>query len=158
MSFKDLFDGKTKKKVDGNPNPPPEGILIPRTFTNLTEEEKNFIVETNMVPQGENGKVILELRFINIPNYGTDYTVNVKTNPFGGVAGTDKIFTLKEAGTGYIDDMGDLTEKDAKHVEKFANSIEAIDVLFHAVGFVHHGNIMHCSSEEFYNSMNINVY
>ena len=43
-------------------------------------------------------------------------------------------------------------------VQKFANSIEEIDVLFHAVGFVHHGTIMDCSSEEFYNSMNINVY
>jgi len=43
-------------------------------------------------------------------------------------------------------------------VEKFANSIEKIDVLFHAVGFVHHGTITDCSSEEFYNSMNINVY
>ena len=43
-------------------------------------------------------------------------------------------------------------------VEKFANSVEAMDVLFHAVGFEHHGTIMNCSSEEFYNSMNINVY
>ena len=50
----------------------------------------------------------------------------------------------------------DATNK--QDVEKFANSIEAIDVLFHAVGFVHHGTIMNCSSEEFYNSMNINVY
>ena len=50
----------------------------------------------------------------------------------------------------------DATNK--QDVEKFANSVEAIDVLFHAVGFVHHGNIMNCSSEEFYNSMNINVY
>ena len=46
-----------------------------------------------------------------------------------------------------------------KHdVEKFANTVETIDVLFHAVGFVHHGTIMDCSSEEFHNSMNINVY
>ena len=43
-------------------------------------------------------------------------------------------------------------------VQEFANSVEEIDVLFHAVGFVHHGTIMDCSSEEFYNSMNINVY
>ena len=43
-------------------------------------------------------------------------------------------------------------------VQEFANSVEEIDVLFHAVGFVHHGTIMKCSSEEFYNSMNINVY
>jgi len=50
----------------------------------------------------------------------------------------------------------DATNK--QDVEKFANSVEAIDVLFHAIGFVHHGTIMNCSSEEFYNSMNINVY
>ena len=50
----------------------------------------------------------------------------------------------------------DATNKTA--VEKFAQSIEKIDVLFHAVGFVHHGTIMDCSTEEFYNSVNINVY
>ena len=50
----------------------------------------------------------------------------------------------------------DATNK--QDVEKFANSVEAMDVLFHAVGFVHHGTIMNCSSEEFYDSMNINVY
>jgi len=50
----------------------------------------------------------------------------------------------------------DATNKDA--VENFAKSIEYIDILFHAVGFVHHGTIMDCSSEEFYNSVNINVY
>ena len=50
----------------------------------------------------------------------------------------------------------DATNK--QDVEKFANSVEAIDVLFHAVGFVHHGTIMNCSSEEFHNSININVY
>ena len=50
----------------------------------------------------------------------------------------------------------DATSK--TEVEKFANSVEKIDVLFHAVGFVHHGTIMDCSSEEFYNSMDINVY
>ena len=45
-----------------------------------------------------------------------------------------------------------------KMLKNLTNSIETIDVLFHAVGFVHHGTIMNCSSEEFYNSMNINVY
>ena len=50
----------------------------------------------------------------------------------------------------------DATNK--QDVEKFTNSVEAIDVLFHAVGFVHHGTIMNCSTEEFYNSMDINVY
>ena len=50
----------------------------------------------------------------------------------------------------------DATDKTA--VETFAKSIEKIDVFFHAVGFVHHGTIMDCSSEEFYKSVNINVY
>ena len=50
----------------------------------------------------------------------------------------------------------DSTNKEA--VQNFAESIEHIDVLFHAVGFVHHGTILECSSEEFYNSVNINIY
>jgi 3-hydroxybutyrate dehydrogenase len=50
----------------------------------------------------------------------------------------------------------DATNKE--NVEKFSNSIDNVDVLFHAVGFVHHGTIMDCSSEEFYNSVNINIY
>ena len=50
----------------------------------------------------------------------------------------------------------DATDKEA--VEKFSESIDNIDILFHAVGFVHHGTIMDCSSVEFYNSVNINIY
>jgi NAD(P)-dependent dehydrogenase (short-subunit alcohol dehydrogenase family) len=50
----------------------------------------------------------------------------------------------------------DSTNKTA--VENFSESIENIDILFHAVGFVHHGTIMDCSSEDFYNSININIY
>lgn len=50
----------------------------------------------------------------------------------------------------------DSTKKD--DVENFANNIENIDVLFHAVGFVHHGTILDCSSDEFFNSININIY
>ena len=36
--------------------------------------------------------------------------------------------------------------------------LKNVDVLFHAVGFVHHGTILECDSDEFYNSININVY
>ena len=50
----------------------------------------------------------------------------------------------------------DATNKVA--VEEFSNSIEDIDILFHAVGFVHHGTIMDCDSDEFYRSINVNVY
>jgi len=50
----------------------------------------------------------------------------------------------------------DSTSKRA--VENFARTIEEIDILFHAVGFVHHGTIMDCSTDDFFNSVNINVY
>ncbi len=51
-----------------------------------------------------------------------------------------------------------LDSSDKAAVEKFSLSVDTIDILFHAVGFVHHGTILECSSEEFYNSLNINVY
>ena len=51
-----------------------------------------------------------------------------------------------------------LDSTNKNDVETFSNSIDKVDVLFHAVGFVHHGNIMDCTSEEFHNSININVY
>ena len=52
-------------------------------------------------------------------------------------------------------------ELDATNKEKvkaFSALVNEIDVLFHAVGFVHHGTIMDCDSEEFYRSINVNVY
>ena len=42
-------------------------------------------------------------------------------------------------------------------VEKFCSSLDNIDILFHAVGFVHNGTIMDCDSDEFHKSININV-
>ena len=50
----------------------------------------------------------------------------------------------------------DCTNKE--EVEKFCSSIDDIDILFHAVGFVHHGTIQDCDSDEFYRSINVNVY
>ncbi len=43
-------------------------------------------------------------------------------------------------------------------VENFCSSINNINILFHAVGFVHHGAILDCDSEEFQRSINVNVY
>tara|TARA_Y100000590_G_C15615266_1_gene975483 strand:+ start:70 stop:807 length:738 start_codon:yes stop_codon:yes gene_type:complete len=51
-----------------------------------------------------------------------------------------------------------LDSTDKIKVENFAKTIDEIDVLFHAVGFVHHGTILDCSTDEFYNSININIY
>ena len=50
----------------------------------------------------------------------------------------------------------DATNK--KGVEEFCSSIDSVDVLFHAVGFVHHGTLLECDDEEFYRSVNVNVY
>ena len=50
----------------------------------------------------------------------------------------------------------DCTNKN--EVEAFCNSINEVDILFHAVGFVHHGTIENCDSDEFYRSINVNVY
>ena len=43
-------------------------------------------------------------------------------------------------------------------VEKFCSSLNNINILFHAVGFVHHGTILDCDSEEFQRSINVNIY
>jgi len=51
-----------------------------------------------------------------------------------------------------------LDSSNKEKVESFCSTIKNVDVLFHAVGFVHHGTILECDSEEFYNSVNINVY
>ena len=50
----------------------------------------------------------------------------------------------------------DSTKK--SDVENFCSSLDNIDILFHAVGFVHHGTILDCDSEEFQHSININIY
>ena len=53
-------------------------------------------------------------------------------------------------------DVVDATSK--LEVENFCSKIENVDILFHAVGFVHHGNIMDCDSDEFFRSVNVNLY
>ena len=51
-----------------------------------------------------------------------------------------------------------LDSTNKERVESFCSTIKNVDVLFHAVGFVHHGTILECDSDEFYNSVNINIY
>ena len=50
----------------------------------------------------------------------------------------------------------DATNKE--EVESFCSNFEELDILFHAVGFVHHGTILDCNTEEFYRSINVNIY
>ena len=68
----------------------------------------------------------------------------------------EKLNELKAENSNITTEVLDSTNKEA--VENFSQSIKDVDVLFHAVGFVHHGTIMECSSDEFYNSIIINVY
>ncbi|RUS85067.1 hypothetical protein EGW08_007161 [Elysia chlorotica] len=49
----------------------------------------------------------------------------------------------------------DVTKKD--DVEKFAQSIEKIDILFNCAGFVHHGALLDCTEKDWDFSFNLNV-
>ena len=50
----------------------------------------------------------------------------------------------------------DATNKN--DVEEFCSTIDVVDVLFHAVGFVHHGTLLQCDETEFHRSINVNVF
>ena len=47
--------------------------------------------------------------------------------------------------------IANLDATNKNEVEKFCSSLDSIDILFHAVGFVHNGTIMDCDSDEFHN-------
>ena len=49
----------------------------------------------------------------------------------------------------------DSTDKSA--IEEFSNSLDKIDVLFNAVGFVHHGSILECDEKDWDFSFNVNI-
>ena len=51
-----------------------------------------------------------------------------------------------------------LDSTNKSDVENFCSSINNINILFHAVGFVHHGAILDCDPEEFQRSINVNIY
>jgi 3-hydroxybutyrate dehydrogenase len=68
----------------------------------------------------------------------------------------EKLEELKKDNPNIEIQLLDATNKQA--VETFAETIEEVDILFHAVGFVHHGTIMDCSSDDFFKSVNVNVY
>jgi len=68
----------------------------------------------------------------------------------------EKLEEIKKNNANIVTKKLDATKKSA--VEEFSKSIKDIDILFHAVGFVHHGTIMDCDSDEFYRSINVNIY
>ena len=50
-----------------------------------------------------------------------------------------------------------LDSTDNSAVEEFSNSLDKIDVLFNAVGFVHHGSILECDEKDWDFSFNVNI-
>ena len=68
----------------------------------------------------------------------------------------EKLDDLSRENSNIKTEVIDATSK--TEVENFCSKVEDIDILFHAVGYVHHGNIMDCDSDEFFKSVNINIY
>ena len=68
----------------------------------------------------------------------------------------EKLSEIKSANSKIKTNKLDCTNK--SEVEEFCKSVNEVDILFHAVGFVHHGKIEDCDSDEFYRSVNVNVY
>ncbi len=68
----------------------------------------------------------------------------------------DKLLELQKENSKIKTEKLDATDKSA--VEKFCSSIDSVDVLFHAVGFVHHGTLLDCDNDEFKRSVDVNIY
>ena len=68
----------------------------------------------------------------------------------------DKLSELKEINSNVKIQKVDSTNKN--DVEIFCSSIDEVDILFHAVGFVHHGTLMDCDNDEFRRSIDVNIY
>jgi len=50
-----------------------------------------------------------------------------------------------------------LDSTNKKAVEEFSDSLDQVDVLFNAVGFVHHGTILECDEKDWDFSFNVNI-
>ena len=68
----------------------------------------------------------------------------------------EKLFELKKEIPEIQIQKLDATNEN--EVKKFCSSIDTLDVLFHAVGFVHHGTLMDCDNDEFKRSIDVNIY
>ena len=68
----------------------------------------------------------------------------------------DKLKDLKKENDNIQIMKLDATNKN--EVEAFCSTVDKIDVLFHAVGFVHHGTILDCDENEFLRSINVNIF
>ena len=68
----------------------------------------------------------------------------------------EKLIELNKENNSIKTQKLDATDKNT--VEEFCSTIDVVDVLFHAVGFVHHGTLLQCDETEFYRSINVNVF
>ena len=50
-----------------------------------------------------------------------------------------------------------LDSTNKKAIEEFSTTLDKVDVLFNAVGFVHHGTILDCNEEDWDFSFNVNI-
>jgi len=50
-----------------------------------------------------------------------------------------------------------LDSTNKKAIEEFSTTLDKVDVLFNAVGFVHHGTILDCDEKEWDFSFNVNI-
>jgi 2-keto-3-deoxy-L-fuconate dehydrogenase len=66
----------------------------------------------------------------------------------------DKLAGLKEAG---VAECQTLDVRDTAAVRAMAGRIGPVDVLFNCAGFVHHGDALHCSDEDWDFSFDLNV-
>ena len=68
----------------------------------------------------------------------------------------EKLKEIKSSNSNIKTSKLDSTNK--LDVINYCSSLGNVDILFHAVGFVHHGAILDCDTEEFQRSININIY
>ncbi len=66
--------------------------------------------------------------------------------------------TLKNLNKEYPEiNVHNLDSTNKIEVEKYCSKLDKIDVLFNAVGFVHHGSILECSEKDWDFSFNVNI-
>ena len=53
--------------------------------------------------------------------------------------------------------INNLDSTNKKAIEEFSTKLERVDVLFNAVGFVHHGTIIECDEKDWDFSFNVNI-
>ena len=82
--------------------------------------------------------------------------INEGANVIATDINEEKLIDLKKENSEIEIKKLDATDKDS--VGLFCSSITDIDILFHAVGFVHHGSLLDCDDKEFFRSINVNIY